>query len=183
MARMGAAQSQPSGRGRPCMIPLGERSRGEHKALAMKTNPFSQLLEESLTPHAKLNAIRCAREPAQMIARRPRAFSKLCANATRLDPIRKRKADTLPTGAPARNLHLPLSQFAFNSLNYPDTNLVNDIMHGMPIAGDIPPTNVIIKRHRPAKTEHSEWANDIPRRNTGNVERVIKAHGSPPSLE
>ena len=180
---MGAAQSQPSGRALPCTIPPGARSRDEHLALAMKVNPFTQLLEEALTPHTKLNAIRCAREPALMIARRSRAFSKLCANATRLEPLRKRQAETLPQGSPAKNLHLPLFQFAISSLGYPDTALAHDLSYGMPIAGNIPPTNVLIKRESPAQTEHSVWLKTIPARNKENVERVLKTQGTPPSLE
>ena len=80
-------------------------------------------------------------------------------------------------------LNLPLFHLITRTFDYADSTLVKELMHGMPIAGPIANTGVLVDRVRPAQTEFQDWKKTVPKRNTVNVDVIMKEQGSELSLE
>ena len=63
-------------------------------------------------------------------------------------------------------------------LSYPDTALVRDLAHGMPIAGPIPTTPWLTIRKKHAELPYQEWKKNISKRNAEAYDRVLKSRGT-----
>ena len=178
VTRAGAAQDQPSGRALPALIAAGDRSKQEHMVRALCVNPSAMLLDAALPARVKLAAGRCACGPASVISRRNKAIGGIREISESLALLRARWVDSIPKGAPSRNLNLPIFHFATTTLGCEDKKLVNELTHGMPISGAIAKANVLTDRVRPAQSTAQEWLDSLPARNRVFFERTIRAQGS-----
>ena len=68
--------------------------------------------------------------------------------------------------------------FLARDLEYPDQNLAQCVIKGMPIAGAAPPTPGLTPRETPTETSYAKWKAETPTRNKTIIERAAKAHGS-----
>ena len=147
-------------------------------ARASKINPSVMLLETALEPKTKLTAVRCAREPEEVVKRRKNALGAIKQISSKCAHLRSRWSNALPEGSPARNLNLPLFYCITTTMGYSDKTLVKELMRGMPITGDIEKTNVLTERVRLAQTATEEWLKNLPARNRVVLGRAIRSQGS-----
>ena len=101
------------------------------------------------------------------------ANSRLIRNRSVLD-----WAAALPPSSPARNFHCQLIFFLTKTPDYPDSKIVFDLAHGVPIAGPIAATPCLPARKRNAQIPYRQWKANIPRRNRDIVNRVRKTQGA-----
>ena len=174
----GAAQNQPSGRALPSLI-LGEwHSPEDHVRAASHINPFAELINTALSPEIK-NTVRFnATKPDETNQRRVNALSIFQKLADDLGPLKSRWSARLPEDSPARDIHFPLISSIANLFSFEDTEFVNDLSKGMPIAGPISPTPGLTTRKREAQMTYQEWKRGIPKRNREAIDRVSKTQGS-----
>ena len=66
-----------------------------------------------------------------------------------------------------------------NTIGFQDTELVNDIFKGMPIAGFIDPVPTLTERPLTATVTMEQWKEGLPERNKVNIARVVKSQGTP----
>ena len=98
--------------------------------------------------------------------------------ARKLEAQRGLWKNPLPVGSSARALHFPLMALIAKSIDFPDTELINDMRIGMPSAGVIPETPTLTARCRGAVWSVAEWRASAPRLNAANIDRAVKSQGS-----
>ena len=86
-------------------------------------------------------------------------------------PLREARCEKLGVSIMARNLNLPMLQWAVSHSKCGCASLVIDLADGMPIGG-MEASGSPVMRQRDAKLGFTEWANPIPSRNRGDIERV-----------
>ena len=178
VTKQAAAGNQPSGAALPSLLPGEPSNPTEHLNAALKTDPFSILLEQALSADEKRTISNCATAPDQVISRRFAAKAFLADAARKLEPQRTSWASQLPENSPARNLNFPLMFWVANTLEFEDKDLVGDLFNGMPIAGPIKPVPTLTERPTIASVTLEQWRDEIPERNKINTERVKKSQGS-----
>ena len=173
-----SAQSQPSGRALPAFVPATVTSSDEHIALAAVSDPFFDSARLGLPVSFTAAAAACLRQPAVVVAKRARALKELQRIDATLLPFREQWTASLPEYSPIRNLNFPLMHMLCTTLEYPDKSFVSDLWKGMPIAGDIPPSDVLTPRVRNASLTEEEWRVTIPARNRATVDRLKRSKDS-----
>lgn len=64
------------------------------------------------------------------------------------------------------------------TLEYQDTEFINDLSKGMPIAGPIPATPGLTAREKCAEFSYQEWKKGTPERNAKIFDRVLKSQNT-----
>ena len=157
----------------PCFPPpiLTMRDR---VGFAHNLNPSSLLIREAIPPYAWRIGKDVCTDPKSVIERRSAALAylrKLCAT---LEPANQRYIAKLPRGSPSCGLNFALIHFLATNLKYPDSSLARDLLHGMPLIGQLPASGVFRKRNRDPAIFPEEWRGGLERRNRAVIERIPK---------
>ena len=174
----GAAQSQPSGRALPSLIPGPRDCSGAFFRAACNLNPAVALLGRAISEQAKGIAARRALMPAFVLNRRSAMLAALQELSEVLAPFRSRWIAAIPANSPAAGLNFPLIYFLTVHFAYGDGEFAKDLAHGMPIAGFVPAVGTLTPRYRSAVTTLERWRAGLPARNRVILERVKASHGS-----
>ena len=83
---------------------------------------------------------------------------------------------TLLEQAPARKLHIPLIAELAKRFNYTDVPLPDDLVKGMPIAGDIPCINATLSKVTPATMDMGDVRDAIRVTNAKALKSLSKSN-------
>ena len=145
-----------------------------HVAHASHINPAKILLDRAIPTWARRVGKACTTPPA-LIRRRLDSTKFLADMAEKLKPANEAWVQRLSSHNPSRALNFSLIKLLIDHLDYPDRSLVEDLANGMPLVGDVQPTNVFPKRERPMRADYQAWKDGLPERNRLMVQRVIKS--------
>ena len=145
----GAALIQRKGDSFPCLIPE-DSTQEEALRMALGLNPFERLLGNALSPAEQACVVYNCQNPDLTKRHRHRVIKQVEALSLKLNPAQIRLAGKLPHNAPARHLHIPLIYALSKYLDYPDSGLPYDLVHGMPIVGEIPLTSTLPMKETPS---------------------------------
>ena len=177
-ALTGAAGSQPAGAALPSLVRGEISTPDDHVVAAGRINPTATLLTSVLPPRSRATAHRAALSPDSVISDRVAALADLRALSDSLSPFRARWAASLPPDSPASRLNFPLIAALARRFEYPDASFVNDLSHGMPIAGFVEASHVLHHRTRNARVDYANWKRAIPETNQRVIDHILKRQGS-----
>ena len=88
-----------------------------------------------------------------------------------MEPLNERLKKTLPADSPARKLNLALIQYLSDFVHSPDKRIVQDLIEGMPLTGEIPASGSLAPGRKDAKISLQELINTVKSRN----EKIISS--------
>ena len=167
LAATAISGSPPSGRALPSLIRVSPQSAAEHVRAARVVSPIASLITVAF-PSAVRNLLSShLADPVGTVARRVRALDTFRSISAKLQHYRNAN-DESPSG----HINLPLLLLLVRRFNYADQKIIEDLMLGMPIAGDIPECQSLMPRVKPATLSMEEWSKLIPERNKEAINRV-----------
>ena len=132
-----------------CLIP-GNNSHADALRLELDINPFDRLLANALSPVEKAFISYNCMNLLRVKQIRRRVIKDLDVHSASQRPPLTQLSESLPELAPARKLHIPLNRYLVKELDYSDKSLPGDLVHGMPIVGEIPSTSTLPVMETPA---------------------------------
>ena len=172
LAATGVAGKQPICRALPSLIVGSPGSKAEHVRAACAASPVASLINLALPMRVRNLLSPHISDPAGTVARRSRAMDTFRDIAAKLAPYAQRWAGRLPAGSPATLINLPLLHLLVHRFDYPDKDIVRDLVDGMPIAGPIPERPTLLPRVKDATMPVSERLGGIGARNKCAIDRV-----------
>lgn len=103
------------------------------------------------------------RRPAAVVAKRARPLKYLRGVDRHLEPQRSALFGLLPGDSPLRNVNFPIAYFPESALNYPGSQFLHYLTHGVPIVGGMSATDVLGPRARGKRSSPSRSGWSTPR--------------------
>ena len=172
LAATGVAGRQPTGRALPSLIVGAPDSVSAHVCAARAVSPVASLINLALPMRVRSLLSSHLSDAKGTVARRNNAVEVFRDISDKMAPYRVVWAAKLPEGSPAREINLPLLHLLVKRFDYPDSQIINDLRTGMPIAGVIPECKTLEPRAKPAKLTTQEWIERMPERNKKAIGRA-----------
>ena len=78
-----------------------------------------------------------------------------------MEPLNARLKRCLPKDSPAKRLNLALLLYLSDFTQNPGKNIVNDLIHGMPLTGEVPASGSLAPDRKEAKVSLGEVINTV----------------------
>ena len=172
LAAAAVSGAKPSGRALPSLIVGSPSSPAELVRSARAASPLASLINLALPMRIKNLLSPHLSDPVGAVERRARSLMTFRDVDWKLSPYRKSWTYRLDPKSPARNINLSLLHLLVKRFDYPDCEIANELMNGMPIAGDIPSRPGLQPRDRPALLPMTDWAGNLAERNKKAIQRA-----------